>query len=225
MIRTVLFDLDGTLLDRDASVKMFIESQYHRINKWVGHVPKSEYINRFIELDNRGYVWKDKVYQQLVQEFNVSEITWEELLEDYVENFKSYCVPFSNLIRSLEELKKQNVMLGIITNGFGQFQMDNICALGIEEYFETILVSEWEGLKKPNPRIFHRALHKLGVRANESLFVGDHPFNDVKAAQEVGMIGIWKRDEHWSSSIDADFIVEDLAEVPLILKQLNLVVK
>ncbi|GAA0339961.1 HAD family hydrolase [Bacillus carboniphilus] len=219
MIRAVLFDLDGTLLDRDASVKKFIEFQYHRLHKWVGHVAKNVYIKRFIELDGRGYVWKDKVYRQLIQEFNITDITWEELLEDYLENFKSCCVPFPNLIRSIEELKRQNVLLGIITNGFGQFQMDNIRALGIEKYFETLLVSEWEGLKKPDPRIFHRALRKLGVEANECLFVGDHPINDVKAAQEVGMRGIWKRDEYWDKSINADYIVEGLAEIPLILEQ------
>lgn len=44
----------------------------------------------------------------------------------------------------LEELKSSNFLLGIITNGYGQFQMDNIKALGIEQYFDVILVSEWE---------------------------------------------------------------------------------
>lgn len=41
--------------------------------------------------------------------------------------------------------------------------MDNIKALGIEKYFETILVSEWEGVKKPDPQIFNRALEQLNV--------------------------------------------------------------
>lgn len=63
MIKAVIFDLDGTLLNRDESVKKFIDNQYERLNKRVNHIPKDEYITRFIELDNRGYVWKDKVYQ------------------------------------------------------------------------------------------------------------------------------------------------------------------
>ena len=41
--------------------------------------------------------------------------------------------------------------------------MDNIEALGIEKYFETILVYETEGIKKPNPEIFERALKRLNV--------------------------------------------------------------
>lgn len=56
MIKAVLFDLDGTLLDRDASVKWFIEEQYERLDKQLGHVLKEKYISRFIELDNHGYL-------------------------------------------------------------------------------------------------------------------------------------------------------------------------
>ncbi len=220
VIKAALFDLDGTLLNRDESVKMFIDRQYDRLNKLVGHIPKEKYVTRFIELDNRGYVWKDKVYQQLVDEFNFAEITWEELLKDYTCEFKNNCVPFPNLTRMLEELKSNNLMLGMITNGYGQFQMDNIEALGIDKYFDAILVSEWEEIKKPDPQIFIRALEKLNISPNESIFIGDHPENDVKAAQIVGMKGIWKRDFQWNN-VEADSIVNDLVEIPLIIEKLN----
>lgn len=216
MIKAALFDLDGTLLNRDESVKLFLDSQYHRLNKFVGHIPKKQYMTRFIELDNRGYVWKDNVYQQLVNEFAMEGITWEELLQDYITEFKNNCVPFPNLIEMLEKLKTSNLKIGMITNGIGQFQIDNIKALGIEKYFDVILVSEWEGIKKPDPQIFQRALAKLDVLPNESLFIGDHPNNDVKGAQNVGMKGIWKKDYQWSN-VDADYIVDNLAELPAII--------
>jgi putative hydrolase of the HAD superfamily len=224
MIKAVLFDLDGTLLNRDDSIKRFIDNQYERLNKWVSHIPKEKYISRFIELDNRGYVWKDKVYQQLIRELHITGISSEDLLQDYISEFKNTCVPFLNLTQMLEELKSSNLLLGIITNGYGQFQMDNIKALGIEKHFDVILVSEWEGIKKPDPQIFKRALEQLNVSPKQSIFVGDHPENDVKAAQIVGMKGIWKKDFQWDN-VEADFTVYDLAEVPLIIanlcKQLN----
>ncbi|MCV9885523.1 HAD family hydrolase [Metabacillus halosaccharovorans] len=220
MIKAVLFDLDGTLLNRDESIKRFIHNQYQRLNKWLNHIPKETYISRFIELDNRGYVWKDKVYQQLSQEFQISGITWEGLLQDYINEFKDYCVPFDNVIQMLEELKSSNLKLGIITNGYGQFQMDNIKALGIENYFEVILVSELEGLKKPDPKIFIRALEQLNVSPEQSVFLGDHPQHDVKAAQNIGMKGIWKKDVQWEN-VKADFTVNDLAELVLIIKNLS----
>ena len=81
MIKSVIFDLDGTLLNRDESVKKVIDNQYERLNKWVGHIPKENYTTRFIELDSRGYVWKDKVYQQLVDEFEITGVNWEGLLQ------------------------------------------------------------------------------------------------------------------------------------------------
>ncbi|WP_078551915.1 HAD family hydrolase [Bacillus alkalicellulosilyticus] len=221
MIKSVIFDLDGTLLDRDESVKQFIACQYERLSTYLGHIPKEKYVTRFIELDQRGYVWKDKVYQQIVEEYKICGISWEALLRDYKNKFKNHCVPFPNLIEMLEALQKQYISLGMITNGYGQFQMDNIEALCITSYFDSILISEWEGIKKPNPEIFKRALHKLNVLPNESIFVGDHPENDVYAAQKVGMKGVWKKDLQWND-VEADFIVTNLIEVPSLIEQINL---
>ncbi|MBB2482952.1 HAD family hydrolase [Bacillus sp. APMAM] len=220
MVKAAIFDLDGTLLNRDESVKMFIHSQYNKFKKILGHIPKEIYITRFLELDNHGYVWKDKVYQQLVDEYKITEISWEELLYDYICTFKHHCVSFPNLISMLEDLKRMDLKFGMITNGKGQFQLGNIKALGIEKYFDTILISEWEGIKKPDPQIFKKALAQLNVSPKESIFVGDHPENDVKASRNVGMIGIWKKNCS-EGNIEADFTIHDLGELPVIIKALN----
>ncbi|MFJ8065196.1 HAD family hydrolase [Psychrobacillus sp. NPDC096426] len=220
MIQAVLFDLDGTLLDRDASVKKFIENQYDRLRNYLGHIPREKYMTRFIKLDSRGYVWKDKVYQQLVEEFDIVEIDWEYLLQDYISEFKHHCVPFPNLLSMLEEVKKNDLVLGMITNGFGQFQMDNIRALEIEKYFDAILVSETEGIKKPDPAIFVRALMRLNIAPSASVFVGDHPVNDILAAEQLGMKGIWKKDAQWDA-FETDLVVTDLGELPTMIKNLD----
>jgi len=158
----------------------------------VGQVLKDQYVARFIELDCRGYVWKDKVYQQMVAEFNITGLTWEQLLQDYMNHFKEHCVPLPKLHKMLTTLANQSIILGIISNGKEDFQMNNIMALNIKDYFETILISEKVGIKKPNPRIFKKALEQLNVSANESLFVGDHPVTDVKATQGLGTLAVWK---------------------------------
>ncbi|MGE7688399.1 HAD family hydrolase [Lysinibacillus sp. NPDC097214] len=219
MIHAVIFDLDGTLLDRDSSVHSFIDQQYERLKPHLSHILKETYVRRFIELDNHGYVWKDKVYQQLIEEFSIKLFS-EEMLEDYLQEFKNHCVPFENLHSMLHNLKKQGLKLGMITNGYGQFQLDNIRALGIEHDFEVILISEWEGIKKPNAEIFDRALSKLGVSANDSLYVGDHPFNDVEAAKKVGMMAIWKRNDAWQN-VEADYFIDNLIEIQEVLKALQ----
>ncbi|WP_245804802.1 HAD family hydrolase [Halobacillus hunanensis] len=52
----------------------------------------------------------------------------------------------------------------------------------------------------------------------ESIFVGDHPEKDVQAAQRLGMKGVWKRDHHWAGDFQADYIIDDLAELLTIIK-------
>ena len=156
----------------------------------------------------------------MVSEFHIKKITWESLLQDYISEFKNYCVPIPNLINMLENLRCKSFQLGMITNGKGQFQMDNIEALGIKKYFDAILISEWEGIKKPNPDIFKRAISQLNVSASESIYVGDHPDNDVKGAQNIGMKAVWKKDSQWNN-VEADFIIDDLKDLPLIIEEVR----
>lgn len=213
MIKAVIFDLDGTLLDRDSSLKHFIQDQYERYSKELAHIPKQKYISRFIELDQKGYVWKDKVYQQLLNEYDLSNLAWEEMLDDYLHYFPAHCVPFLHMEHVLKELKKKGLLLGMITNGFTDFQWMNIKALRIDHYFDTILVSEQEGIKKPHKDIFLRALKALDVSAEESVYIGDHPENDVLGARGAGMHAVWKKDAFFDGSFTDSYIIEDLKEL------------
>ncbi|SHE12462.1 Uncharacterised protein [Chlamydia abortus] len=52
-MRAVLFDLDGTLLNRDASLIKFVNNQYERYRHKLNPVSKERYLSRFIELDQR----------------------------------------------------------------------------------------------------------------------------------------------------------------------------
>lgn len=215
MLKAVIFDLDGTLLNRQASVESFVQGQYERLFESVSHIPKEQYIARFIELDNHGYVWKDKVYQQLVKELSIQALTWQELLSDYIDHFHTHCVAFPNLIPMLEQLQNQ-YSLGMVTNGKGRFQMQNIQALHIESYFSSILISEYEGLSKPDPAIFQKVAFQLGLSPSECIYVGDHPINDIKGAQAVGMKAMWKKDTFFDEP-EAEYVVEHLKEIPLLL--------
>lgn len=162
-IKAVVFDLDGTLLDREKSVQKFIENQYDRIVYSQECVNKMDYIARFIELDRHGYTSKGTVYKQLSQEFDFQNVSFESLVEDYMNQFKYSCVPFQDSDMMLNELKRRGYKLGIITNGYGRFQMDNIKRLGVAHLFTTIVISEWEGLKKQDSDIFLLALERLKV--------------------------------------------------------------
>ncbi|MCA0992293.1 HAD family hydrolase [Pseudalkalibacillus hwajinpoensis] len=194
MIKGILFDLDETLLNRKKSVESFIRDQYNRYEPYLARVEGDTYCSRFIELDNNGYTWKDRVYERLVDEYQFP-LSSAELLDDYLLYFKQHCHPFPGMFEMLEALKKRGYKLGIITNGRTEFQLSNIRALGIEAYFDTIVISEEEEVKKPESTIFQRALERMNIKAHEAIFVGDHLINDVKGAKEVGMRAVWKKRE------------------------------
>ncbi|KJB86109.1 L-2-haloalkanoic acid dehalogenase [Paenibacillus sp. E194] len=217
-MKAVIFDLDGTLLDRESSLLSFLEDQYVRF-RGLQKIDKQAFVNRFVELDCRGYVWKDAVYQQMIQECGL-DMSWEELLEDYITNFHRHCIGFPNLLEVLDLIKQQGLKLGLLSNGYGQFQYANVQGLGIEAYFDCILISEWEGLRKPDPAIFHRALYKLSVRAEEAIYVGDHPDNDVRASRAIGMTAIWKEDKYYEIPAEADAMIRDLLDLKLYLLEL-----
>ncbi|WP_231735233.1 HAD family hydrolase [Gracilibacillus massiliensis] len=216
MVKAVLFDLDETLLNRKESVLHFLSNQYDRLSS-LKHIPKDDYKKRFVQLEKNGYVWKDVVYEQLVTEFSITDISKEALLEDYIQNFQHHCIPFPHLIPMLENLKEQHFKLGLITNGKEQFQINNIQALQITSYFDTILISESEGVKKPDPIIFQRALDRLEVPPDQSVFIGDHLENDVFAAKRVGMNVLWRSASNYEGIIS----ITDLREIELWITKWN----
>lgn len=222
MVSAVLFDLDDTMLDRDASLLRFLHDQHDRLQPFLGHILQADYVKRFVELDAHGYVWKDVVYQKLIEEFRIQGVSAEALLEDYITRFHFHCVPVPHLMETVEHLKQHQFKLAVITNGFTGFQMRNIRALGIEHCFSEILVSEQVGRKKPDPGIFHHALDLLGVSPQESIYVGDHPINDVQASRQIGMIGVWKKSQHWSPPEHADFVIDDLAELKTLTQYMKI---
>jgi HAD superfamily hydrolase (TIGR01549 family) len=91
---------------------------------------------------------------------------------------------------------------------------------GVADLFETVVVSDEVGWRKPKPVIFELALKRLGTGAGDALFVGDRADIDVAGAQGVGMAAAWiNRD---SSALPEglrppEFEIRDLVELERIL--------
>jgi putative hydrolase of the HAD superfamily len=89
--------------------------------------------------------------------------------------------------------------------------------LALGPSFDAVLISEAEGISKPLPAIFHRALKRLSKKPMQAVFVGDHPDVDIMGAKRAGIRTIWRRDPTISRSVEADAIIEDLRELlPLV---------
>lgn len=91
---------------------------------------------------------------------------------------------------------------------------------GVAHLFETILVSDAVGWRKPSPRIFEQALQSMGLAPGAALFVGDRADIDVAGAHGVGMRSVWINREGEALPAGApvpDHEIRDLGELPGLL--------
>lgn len=91
--------------------------------------------------------------------------------------------------------------------------------MGINQFFNTVLVSDENGWRKPHKRIFQDALRKLQVKAEEAVFIGDSPLEDIKGAQAAGMKTVFVLSQFFSlkdvgeSGQKPDFVARGLDEI------------
>ena len=122
------------------------------------------------------------------------------------------------LLRRLAERYK----LAVVSNfDYTPTALDILERAGVVDVFQTIVVSDEIGWRKPRRDIFDAALSRLGVGASDSLFIGDRADMDVLGAQQVGMDAAWiNRDgEPLPAGIKAPaYEIRDLGELAAILK-------
>ncbi len=212
MLKAILFDLDETLFDRRATMRAAAEDQYRRLCRDAAF-SENAFVEKLLELDDYGRAPKRAVFAALVVHFDIRGPTWQELLADRDAATIRGARLHDGAAACLEGLTKDGYRLGLVTNGRVPMQHDKAVAAGIAPFFATIVVSEAEGVEKPDPRIFRSALSRLAVEPDEALFVGDDPENDIRGAQAVGMKAVFVASFHHASCDFADAAVENLSGV------------
>jgi len=95
----------------------------------------------------------------------------------------------------------------------------SLSQLEVSKYFNTVVVSEENGWRKPSPHIFRDALDRLHVKADEAIYIGDSPLEDIKGAKEAGLRTVFVKSQFYSlkdlaaCNQTAEFSVKSLSEV------------
>ena len=76
--------------------------------------------------------------------------------------------------------------LAVVSNAGGQVEAD-LDQCGLPRWGETVVDSQLVGVAKPDPRIFHVALERLGAGPGEAVYVGDVPASDGEGARAAGI--------------------------------------
>ena len=133
---------------------------------------------KIIHAADRGEISQDALFEGLSKLTNVPL----HLIED---EWLAYVRIDQRLVAFVKELRSE-YKLCLLTNATSPFFRKIAARYGIEQLFETIVVSSEIGLAKPEQAIYRLALERLSVAPQQTLMIDDNPMN-VEAAIGVGM--------------------------------------
>ena len=212
-IKNILFDLDGTLLDTNELIIQSFKHTYKRhLNK---HVDKEEIIKSFGEI----------LKITLDREFGEYS---EEAIKTYrgfqVENFEKLIAIHNGVGAGVKELHRLGYKLGIVTSRLNESTVKGLKHFGLVDYFESIISADDTEIHKPDPTPAFMALVRLGGKPEETIIVGDSPF-DILCGKNAGITSVAVG---WSAlpmdiilKCEPDYVVESMEELMVLIEKLN----
>jgi putative hydrolase of the HAD superfamily len=191
MLEAVLFDLDETLVDRQAAIRAFLPDQYMRFAERLPGLSAARYTAAFLALEEGGMVDKSRLYPRLADELGLMAGSAELLLADFRATYPGFAALSAGALETLAALRRRGLGLGIVSNGQTVVQSAKIAATGLLAAVDKVVISESVGLRKPDRLIFELAARRLDTEPGRCLFVGDNPEADVKGAEDAGMCGVF----------------------------------
>lgn len=209
MNKTVLLDLDGTILDTN---ELIIESFQHVFRE---HLAKE--IARDTLIHQMGRPLDDQLRY-------FSGRTENESVDDLRQAYRTYntsrhddlvtAFPYTRDV--LEQLRREGVRLGVVTSKVRMTTERGLRHCGLDDLMETIVTVEDVTRPKPHPEAVRKAMQALGAQPGITWMVGDSPY-DMEAAKQAGVqaVGV-----NWSlkgtevlKAAGADHLIEDMREL------------
>ena len=227
MIKAILWDIDGTILD-------FIRAEHAAIKKCfevfqLGECT-DEMIARYSKI-NKGY-WEKLERKEITKpELLVGRFkdffAGENIITDCAKEFnKEYQVRLGDTIcfcdNSYELLKslKGRVKQYAVTNGTKIAQDKKLSKSGLIEVFDDIFISEEVGYEKPDVRFFEHVWAKIGAYwPDEVMSVGDSLTSDMKGGNNAGIVCCWYNPKKVpnTKNLKIDYEIENLNEIKALI--------
>ncbi|WP_173915647.1 pyrophosphatase PpaX [Halobacillus sp. Marseille-Q1614] len=173
-INTILFDLDGTLIDTN---ELIIASFTHTLQTHADRPYSREEIIQFI-----GEPLRDSLA-------SVNEESVEEMIATYREHniahHDQYVKAYDGVLESIRTLKRQNYQLGIVTTKMRQTVEIGLNMTELDSLFDTVVTLDDVVHAKPHPEPVMKALNTLDASAAQTIMVGDNT-HDIEAGKNAG---------------------------------------
>lgn len=228
MIKVILWDVDGTLLDfkkaEYAAIKKCFEifglgecsdemiAGYSVINRkyWEklerGEITKQEVlVNRF-----RDFFEKEKIQTDCAADFNIEYQKW---LGETV----CFCDNSYELLKALKGRVKQYA----VTNGTKAAQDRKLEKSGFIDIFDGVFISEEVGCEKPGIGFFNHVWDQIGsYEKEEIMIVGDSLTSDMQGGNNAGILCCWYNPNGMKqeAGLKIDYEIENLRQIIDILK-------
>ncbi|GGM36319.1 pyrophosphatase PpaX [Paraliobacillus quinghaiensis] len=209
-IRTILFDLDGTLINTN---DLIIESFTHTLEKHIPTPFTREEILNFIGpplYDSFHSVAPDQVEEMMVtyREHNIS-------------NHEKFVKAYPTVVETITTLKEKGYTLGIVTTKIRDTAELGMKITGLLDMFDVIVGLDDVTNAKPHPEPIFKALNQLGAHPQTTLMVGDN-YHDIEAGQNAGTktAGVaWTiKGKEFLASYKPDYMLEEMRDLLDILE-------
>lgn len=115
----------------------------------------------------------------------------------------------------LEELRER-YQLAVVSDGQSAWAMPEMRATGIDIFFRPIVISGDYGFRKPDPRLFQKALVGMRLQPENVVFVGNDMYRDIYGASRLGMKTVFFSSNQGRKEMEgvaADYIIYQFAEI------------
>ncbi len=213
MTRAVIFDLDDTLYPHTR----FVRSGFAAVAHYVERRHSILAHNAFATLCRaQTFGARGRELQALCAEHRLPNDMVPELIEVFREH-RPTLWPFHDACEALTALRLNGWRLAILTNGIPSVQAGKVAALGLQPFVDHIVFAEDHAPGgKPAAVPFVETLHRLQVRAESCVMVGDDLERDILGARQIGIhtIRVARTESASVIAADAESIVKSLSVVP-----------
>jgi len=198
-IKAVLFDFAGTLvsghLDTDASRRDAVSL----LRSWGYTVTLRQFEEAIeaslVQVRKRRLEGRETLYQTVISSTLASlgiEATSSLVYRLEETDYTHYHWRLRRGVRSSLVTLHEDKLLGVVSNSWADSVTRVLHVSGLREYLDVVVLSKDVGYRKPDRRIFLRAMEKLGLEPRQIAYVGDNYSDDVLGPMAMGMIPIWK---------------------------------
>lgn len=231
MIKVLLWDIDGTLLNFLAAEKAAMKKCFEVCG--IGEctdemIARYSKINRkYWEMLERGEITKPQVLIGRFEEFFESEGIVTDCATEFNKEYQvrlgdtiCFCDNGYELVKSLKGRVKQYA----VTNGTKVAQDKKLAKSGLVELFDAVFISEEIGVEKPGVGFFEKVWDSIGkYKSDEVMIIGDSLTSDIQGGNNAGILCCWYNPKGAVNytGVRVDYEIDNLQKVKEIIDEEN----